>query len=215
MFRSIRLALFALAALGLASLISQASAGDDKDFKDLFNGKDLTGWKTVPEKADKTFMVKDDYILVSGKPNGYFYTDKSYKNYILRYDWRYKRPDKLEDEKKFGGNSGLLLHITGDHKVWPNSLEVQGANSSHASFISIGKTGLKDYKFDSKALAEARKKVGEWNTTEVTVKNGAVTVKVNGAPVSSGTITLESGPFGFQSEGAELHYKNIKIKVLD
>jgi len=206
--------LFAFAA-GILLLVSRATAGD-KDFVDLFNGKDLAGWKTYPEKGgDKVFSVQDDFIKVAGKPAGYFYTDKSYKNYVLRYDWRYKRPDKLEDDKKFGGNSGLLLHITGDHKVWPNSLEVQGANSSHASFISIGKTGLKDYKFDGKALAEARKKVGEWNTTEVTVKNGAVSVKVNGTPVSWGTITLESGPFGFQSEGAELHYKNIKIKVMD
>lgn len=181
----------------------------------LFNGKDLTGWKVFPEKLEKAITVVDGYIKVAGQPSGYFYTNKSFKNGVLTYDWRFKRPENLEDESKFGGNSGLLLHITGDHKVWPNSLEIQGANKSHASFISIGKTGMKDGKFDAKALAEARKKVGEWNTTEVTFKDGVVNVKVNGVPVSSCKMELVQGPFGFQSEGAEIHYKNIKVKSLD
>jgi 3-keto-disaccharide hydrolase len=214
MFRTFRSAFFAAFAVGLA-LVAQSPAGADKDFKDLFNGKDLTGWKYIPEKADKTYTVVDGYIKVSGQPAGYFYTDKSYKNYVLKFDWRYKRPANLEDDKKFGGNSGLLVHITGAHKVWPNSLEVQGMNRDHGSFLSIGKTGLKDYKFNREALEKARNKVGEWNTTEVSVKDGDVTAKVNAALISTGKITLVEGPFGFQSEGAELHFKNIKIKVLD
>jgi len=215
MFRSLRIAFVAVFAASLGVLVSQAVAGDDKGFVDLLNGKDLTGWKTFPEKSDKTYTVVDDHIIVSGKPAGYFYTDKSFKNYILRYDWRFKRPDKLEDEKKFLGNSGLLVHITGAHKVWPNSLEVQGMNRDHAAFLSIGKIGLTDYKFNREAMEKARNKVGEWNTTEVAVKNGEVAVKVNGTPVSTGKITLVEGPIGFQSEGSELHFRKIKIKVLD
>src|SRR5260370_32786329 len=219
MFQSLRIAFYAVCAAGLGVVASQAPAGDDKGFVDLFNGKDRTGWKTnIFGKEDgKTFTVKDDYILVSGKPNGYFYTDKSYKNYVLKFDWRYKRPANLEDENEFNGNSGLLVHITGPHKVWPTSLEVQGMNKTHASFIAIGgkAVGLTHYKFDQKTLNKVRNKVGEWNTTEVSVKNGEVTAKVNGTPISSGKIILTEGPFGFQSEGAELHFKNIKIKVLD
>ncbi|MSQ94876.1 MAG: DUF1080 domain-containing protein [Gemmataceae bacterium] len=216
MFRTLRITFFAAIAASLGVLVSQAAAGDDKDFKDLFNGKDLAGWKTLPEKAEKVFSVKDDYIKVSGNPAGYFYTAKSYKNYVLKFDWRFKRPDNLEDEKKFGGNSGLLVHITGAHKVWPTSLEVQGANNSHGSFIAIGgkAVGLTNVKFDQATVHKVRNKVGEWNTTEVTIDNGDVIVKVNGAQVNSGKFTLTEGPFGFQSEGSELHFKNIKIKVL-
>src|SRR5438067_5736119 len=108
-----------LRAIGLvfvAAFAFPVSAGGDKDFKDLFNGKDLTGWKYIPEKADKTYTVVDGYIKVSCQPAGYFYTDKSYKNYVLKFDWRYKRPANLEDDKKFEGNSGCLIHITGPHK---------------------------------------------------------------------------------------------------
>jgi hypothetical protein len=216
MFRTLRYACFAVCAAGLSVLVSQATAGGDKGFVDLFNGKDLTGWKYIPEKASKTYTVEDGYIKVSGNPNGYFYTDKSYKNYDLKFDWRYKRPAGLEDDKKFNGNSGLLAHIQLPHKVWPTSLEIQGMNKTHGSFIPIGgkAVGLSDVKFDQKTLDKVRHKVGEWNTTEVTINNGMVTVKVNGTQVNSGKFTLPEGPFGFQSEGAELHFKNIKIKVL-
>src|SRR5437660_12879939 len=131
MSRTLRYVLCAVCAAGLGGLVSKAPAGDDKGFKDLFNGKDLTGWKYIPEKAAKTYTVVDDYIKVSGQPAGYFYTDKSFKNYVLKFDWRYKRPANLEDDKKFEGNSGCLIHITGAHKVWPTSLEVQGYNKTH------------------------------------------------------------------------------------
>jgi hypothetical protein len=213
MFRTLRIALMVLA---VAALTSQANAGD-KDFKDLFNGKDLTGWKTNVFGKDqgKTFTVEEDYIKVSGNPNGYFYTDKTYKNYVVKFDWRYKRPANLEDESKFPGNSGLLVHIQGHGKGWPNCLEVQGENRTHGSFIPIGKNvGLTNAKFDKKTLDKVRNKVGEWNTTEVTINNGDVLVKVNGTQVGSAKFTLTEGPFGFQSEGAELHFKNIKIKTL-
>src|SRR5262249_16199670 len=123
MLRTHRIVLLLAAALGLGWLAASTQAGDDKGFTKLFNGKDLTGWKFVPDNLAKSVKVEDDFILVKGQPNGYLYTDKSYKNFVLRYDWRYKRPADLEDDKKFGGNSGLLLHIQEPHKVWPKSLE--------------------------------------------------------------------------------------------
>jgi hypothetical protein len=195
--------------------LSTSRAGEG-DFKSLFNGKNLEGWKFEVGKADpeKTFTVKKGIIVVSGSPNGYFYTDKSYKNYIVRFDWRYKRPKGLEDDEKFGGNSGLLVHIQEPHKVWPKCVEVQGMNKEHGRIFGLGKFEAK-FNFDAKALKKARKPVGEWNTTEVLVKDGAITSKVNGAQISTGKSDLTEGPFGFQSEGAEIHFKNIKIKVLD
>jgi hypothetical protein len=218
MFRTLQIVALAAAATCFGALVARSPAGDkdDKGFVALFNGKDLTGWKIFankPEELEKNISVDEGYIRVKGQPAGYFYTDKSYKNYIVRYDWRYKRPDGLEDEKKFGGNSGLLVHIQ-KHKVWQQSLEIQGQNRDHGSFIGIN-IKVRDYKFDAAALAKARHKVGEWNTTEATIKDGEASSKVNGTPIASGKFDLTEGPFGFQSEGAEIHFKNIKIKVLE
>ena len=205
-----------LALLAAAVVWLGSSRAGDSGFKNLFNGKNFEGWKFELGKADpeKTFKVKDGIIVVSGNPFGYFYTDKSYKNYILRFDWRYKRPKGLEDDEKFGGNSGLLVAIQEPHKVWPKCVEVQGMNKEHGRIFAIGGANGK-FSFNAKALKDARKAVGEWNTTEVTVKDGAIVSKVNGASISSGKGNVTEGPFGFQSEGAEIHFKNIKIKVLD
>lgn len=205
---SLRHSAFALGVASLGVLVSLAHAGD-AGFTDLFNGKDLKGWKTVlgkgtPDADGTTFFVKDGEIVVSGKPAGYFYTDKSYRNYVLKFDWKF-----IKD-----GNSGLLLHIQEPHKVWPKSLEIQGLQKDHGNVLPV--SGLKAEKKVDKAAQKEAIKIGEWNTTEVTVKDGDVTTKINGTPVSSAKILSgeQEGPFGFQSEGTELHFKNIKIKQL-
>ena len=183
----------------------------DAKLEPLFNGKDLTGFKTIlsggKEDSGRTLTVKDGVVVVAGKPNGYFYTDKSYKNYVLRYDWKFSND-------KPGSNSGLLVHITGAHKVWPKCVEVQGAQGDHGNIFAIG--GAKgSFKKDAAAQKKAIK-LGDWNTTEVTVKDGMISSKINGIDVCTGKAEgVTEGPFGFQSEGTELYFKNIKINVLD
>jgi hypothetical protein len=214
--------LLGVAALAVAALFAIAADDkkDDEGFKPLFNGKDFTGWKFQLEakakdaKPEDTWSVKDGMIICTGKPNGYFYTEKSFKNYVIRYDWRYKKPDDLKDEEKFLGNSGLLVHITGEHKVWPKCLEVQGMNRDHAKLIAVSGAKLDGAKFDNETLKKVRKPVGEWNTTEASIQDGSVTAKVNGTEISSGKTDLTEGQIGFQSEGAEIHFRNIKIKEL-
>jgi hypothetical protein len=192
---------FLALAAGIA-LFGPASAADEKveeGFTRLDNGKDLTGFKTQGGK-EGTFTVKEGVIDVSGNPSGYFYTEKSYKNYTLKFDWKF-----LKD-----GNSGTLVHITGDHKVWPKCIEVQGMQKDHGNIFAIG--GAKGtFKKDAKAQKEAIK-IGEWNTTEIISKDGNLTAKINGVEVSSGKGELSEGPIGWQSEGSPLQFKNIRIK---
>ena len=44
--------------------------------------------------------------------------------------------------------------------------------------------------------------------------DGSIAVKINGTPVSTGKSPLTSGHIGFQSEGAEIHFRNIEIKEM-
>jgi hypothetical protein len=191
-------------------LLAPAPAADEKDegFTPLFNGKDFKGWKFELGKKgaepEKTFTVKDGVIVVSGEPAGYFYTDKSYKNYVLRFDWQYP---------KKSGNSGVLVHIQEPHTVWPKCVEVQGHHQSHGHIFAIqGAKGK--FTTDTEAQKKAIKGVGEWNTTEITCKDGEITSKVNGVQVSTGKGDVTEGPFGFQSEGVELLFRNIRIKEM-
>ena len=207
-----------LALFAASIALSTVRAGDDKGFKPLFNGKDLTGWKTQikDNKADpaKTFIVKNGEIQVPGdQPFGYFYTDKSYSNYVLRYSWTYPK----DQPEKTTMNSGLLIHIQTPHKVWPYSVEPQGRYKDHGKIFFIGfpKDAKTVQNFDEKAQQKALKPSHEWNTTEVTARSdGSFEVRINGILVNTGKSDLTSGPIGFQSEGARIHFKDIKIQML-
>jgi hypothetical protein len=207
-----------LALVATFLLTPQATGLEDDDgFKPLFNGKDLTGFKTFldPKAKDadpaNTWSVTEGYIRCTGKPNGYFYTDKSYKNYVLRYDWRFPAGSAETS------NSGCLVHIQPPQKVWPRCVEAQGLYRDHGKFIPVGlkKDEYQQVQFDAEALKKALKPMGEWSTTEISCKpDGTVSVKVNGVPVSSGKSVLTEGQIGWQSEGAEIHFRNLKIKEL-
>jgi hypothetical protein len=204
--------------LSAGVLLTAANAADkprNGELTPLFNGKDLTGFKTFidPNAGDadpaKTWIVEDGVIRCTGKPSGYFYTDKSYSNYVLRYDWRYPAGSPPSS------NSGCLVHIQPPHALWPQSVEPQGRYFDHGKLFFI-KVKPIEQKFDEEAEKRAQKPIGEWNTTEITCEaDGTVTVKVNDVPVSSGKTELKEGPIGWQSEGAEIHFRNIQLKQRD
>jgi hypothetical protein len=225
MLRSVCACAVVLAAYALAAPAADDKKGDkDEGFRPLYNGKDFTGWKFRLRDADadpkKTFSVADEgVILVMGKPDGFFYTEKRHKGYVLRFDWQYKRTATAVDDRLFKGNSGCLVHIQDPKKevregnFWPKCVEVQGANRDHGRLLFLGVKGKG--KFDQEAKDKAARKIGEWNTTEVTCKaDGSVAGKLNGTEVSTGKSDLTEGHIGFQSEGSEIHFRNIKIKDL-
>jgi len=191
--------------------VSGARAADD--WTALFNGKDIKGWKVQFRDAEKdsdptkTFTVKEGAMVVTGKPTCYIYTDKSFKNYVLTYEWRFPEGSKPES------NSGCLVHIQTPHKVMPKSVEPQGRYMDHGKLFALGGTRIENNKFDAEAHKKALKPMGQWSTTEVTCKvDGTVIVKLNGVEVASGKGDITEGPIGFQSEGSEVHFRNIKIK---
>src|SRR5262245_32920929 len=97
----------------------------------LFDGKSLAGWvQFLPDKADpaKTWSVKDGVIRCTGTPAGYLRTEKTFKNYFLVVEWRW--PEKP-------GNSGVLLHMQKDDKVWRYSVEAELGSGSAGDFWLI------------------------------------------------------------------------------
>jgi len=209
-----------ISAIAVCITFGSLQAGDNKAFKPLFNGKDLKGWKIKlkDDKGDpaKAFVVKDGEIQVPGDPWGYFYTEKPYKNYVVQYSWTYPK----DQPEKTTMNSGLLIHIQEPHTVWPKSVEPQGRYKDHGKIYFPGwpkdNKDSKDTTFDEAAQKKALKASHEWNTTEATVRaDGTIAVSINGVPVATGKTALTSGPIGFQAEGARIHFKDIKIKMLD
>jgi len=221
-----------LSALVLLVVGSAAVAAEpDKDgFVPLFNGKDLTGWVPV-NVHPKTFYVKDGEIITTGQPIGYMRSEKQYENFILEMEWMHVNKDKV-------GNSGLFvwgdaLPVTGS--PFTRGIEVQvlvnleykdkktGAvtATSHGDVFAIqGATCKPDRPHPNGSMrclpSEYRAKGGgEWNHYLVVAKDGVIKLAVNGKEVSGvSECKPRKGYLALESEGAECHFKNIKIKEL-
>jgi 3-keto-disaccharide hydrolase len=135
-----RIPLLAAALIGLAAALPAPGRADDSSagYTRLFNGKDLTGWKTFldPRVKDadpaKVWTIQNGEIHCAGKPFGYLLTDKEYGDYVLRVQWRF--PEKP-------GNSGVFVHVTGPDKIWPHGVECQLQSGQAGDFWLVGDRG--------------------------------------------------------------------------
>jgi hypothetical protein len=217
-----------IALLSAFASLASSAAPVDEGFTPLFDGKSLAGW-TFIVKADKdgkkadpkeTWSVVDGTIRCTGKPNGCIVTEKEYSDYMLKLKWRFPADSK-------GGNSGVLLHVQ-DDKYWPTSVEAQLFSGRAGDFWLIYPPEVKlevdkirqDPKqerhfFRIEPSKPPEKKFGEWNEYEITCKGGDITLVINGVKVNEGKNgNFKKGRIALQSEGSEIHFKDIAIKSL-
>ena len=57
-------------------------------FRNLFNGTDLSGWVNV-NTAEDTWTVRDATLVCKGHPIGVLRTERQYENFILQVDWKH------------------------------------------------------------------------------------------------------------------------------
>jgi hypothetical protein len=212
--------LFWLALAVLLGVGCPAGRAADESWSPLFNGKDLEGFAfhlgSDGTVNDGTFSIKDGVVSCTGRPAGYMYTRKSYSRYTLEYDWAFKRPEGLKSDRDFRGNSGCLVHVGAENAlgVWPRSVEVQGMHNQAGLILPIPRNLKCKVTDDREARARSLKPVGVWQTTRIDVDGGNMTVSLNGTVVSTvRDCELTEGPIAFQSEGAEIHLRNIRIRV--
>lgn len=172
----------------------------------LFNGKNLDGWTFSGDALKDVWSVKDGVMVNSGKPNGYIRTVNDYTSYILKLEFRHITK----------GNSGVLLRMVGDDKVWPKSIEAQGMYGNVGDMFVIDNFPMKtDPERTSgrriKKINESNEKpLGEWNQYEIKLDGGNLEIKVNGLLQNTATDCLVTpGKICLQSEGAQMEYRNI------
>jgi hypothetical protein len=198
------------------------------EYRDLFNGKDLTGWVNVNTAPD-TWKVKDGILVCSGHPIGVMRSEKQYENFLLHIEWKHMEA---------GGNSGVFLWSAarpGEKNRLPDGLEVQmleldyvnmhpkdGVPLSlgyvHGDLFGVGGVkivpdnprGPRSSSQENRALGR-----GQWNTYDVVAVDGVVKLAVNGKFVNGiSKSTQKKGYLCLESEGAEIHFRNIKILEL-
>jgi hypothetical protein len=186
----------------------------------LWNGKDFTGWtrflRDASKDVDDTWSVGGGVLRCTGSPAGYMRTETAYADYHLHVEWRW--PDKP-------GNNGVLVHMSGEDKVWPRSLECQLHSGNAGDFWVIDGLEFAEHKKGGSRVRGRRtvklkdsseKPLGQWNAYDIICKDDWVVVMVNGVLQNLATkCSDKSGKICLQSEGAKIEYRNIWIEPLE
>jgi hypothetical protein len=164
--------LLGVAVLGTALCVTVLSAGataDEKKTKKeadgwvkLFNGKDLTGWKSHPKSPGK-WAVEDGAIVGRGKQTSHLFSERGdYENFHYRIE------AKISDR----GNSGQYFR-TKFEPGFPSGYEAQ----INSNFPDNYRTGSL-YGFVKST--EPPPKPDTWFTQEVIADGNHIIIKVNG-----------------------------------
>ena len=210
----------------------------DDGWVTIFNGENLDGWKRYnKDDIGPLWQVKDGTIFFngsgagegSGEDGGTLITVKQYSNFEFMVDWKVAT----------GGNSGLLYHIVEKPEyshAYNTGPEYQliDDNNYHEELNAVNAAAAN---YDMHA-ASADKKLntpGEWNTSKIVYNNGHVEHWLNGDKVLEfeegsddwkeryenskwveypGWCEYKVGSIGLQDHGANLEFKNIKVKEL-
>ena len=199
-----RLLCLATLLLGLTQVGSAVAADDskkdDKGWVQLFNGKDLTGWKTHPD--DKAVWEVKDGILIGTGPKGHLFSERGdYENFDYRVE------AMINDH----GNSGQYFR-TEFGKSFPKGYEAQ-INSTHGDPVRTGSL----YNFVK--ILDQLHKPDEWFTQEVQAVGNHIIIKVNGKTTVDYVDpknTYMKGHFALQQHdpGTVVKFRKIEVKEL-
>ena len=186
----------AAASLLLSAGLSASRADDFKPepgFISLTNGRDLTGWRYLPDEkfdgktqaSDGRYTAKDGMIVVNdfdaskGPHLRQMWTTREFpKNFIL----------KLEFRASVNADSGIFLR---EPQLQCRDYLVAGPYKE-----------LKKYKPQ------------DWNLIEVTVKDNVAHCTCNGEVLEEALKLPATGPIGLEADRGQMEYRRIQLKEL-
>jgi hypothetical protein len=175
------------AAVPLAAQSKQAPAKNastttaDAGWIQLFDGKDLKGWRGYqkPDASETRWKVEDGLLTLPSNGAGDTHgardliTDATFEQFDLRWEWKISQ----------GGNSGVKYFVLEDR---PDAIghEYQMIDDERHPDAKIGPHRQTAAFYDVfPAHDRPMKPAGEWNTSEVIVKGKHVTHILNGKSV--------------------------------
>ena len=198
---------FWLALCAICLSVAPAMAQDSEGFVQLFNGKDLTGWKTHPD--DKAVWKVEDGMIVGTGPAGHLFTERDDFT-----DFVYRLHIKISDK----GNSGQYFR-TKVKKAFP----VSGVDGYEAQINSTGGDRVKTGSLYSLGpiVTDILVPPDTWFVQEVTAKGKHITIKVNDKVTVDRDIDTPkhlflTGHFALQQHdpGSKVWVKKVEVKEL-
>ena len=202
--------------------------GEEVGFDKITSGQKVKGqpvqWIQV-NTEDSTWIMKGKELVCNGLPIGVIRSEKKYENFILHIEWRHMEA---------GGNSGTFVWSKAEPGAnrLPDGVEVQMLELDwvnlnmrngekppiayvHGELFGVGGVkivpdnprGERSKSIENRCLGK-----GQWNVYEVVCVDGTIKLSVNGKFVNGiSQSSQKSGYICLESEGAEIHFRNIKI----
>jgi hypothetical protein len=168
---------------------------------ELFNGKDLTGWKPQ-HTAVKNGWAARDGLLVNANPGNNLMTERKFNDFQLHAEFRYPK----------GSNSGIYLRgryevqIEDNYGLEPDSHYIGGV-----------------YGFLTPSINPA-KKAGEWQEMDIKLIGRIVTIMFNGERIidrqtipgiTGGALDSDEGapgPILLQGDHGPIEFRNLVVR---
>jgi hypothetical protein len=198
-----------------------------KNITSSANKMEKTTLKWINVNTDEsTWKKQGGKLICSGKPIGVMRSEKQYENFILHIEWMHTEP---------GGNSGVFVWSDAkpaEESRLPNGVEVQMLELDwvklntkdgvappeayvHGELFGVGGVttipdnprGTRSKSVENRCLGR-----GNWNVYDVVCVDGTIKLSVNGKFVNGiNKSTKKKGYLCLESEGGEIHFRNIKI----
>ncbi|WP_342327429.1 DUF1080 domain-containing protein [Pedobacter sp. FW305-3-2-15-E-R2A2] len=213
--KSKKLLILAALFLGTAPMTLQAQS---QKWQNLFNGKDLSGWKQLNGQA-KYEVVNGEIVgtTVSNQPNSFLTTEKNYGDFILELElWvdpSMNSGVQIRSESKADYSNGRVHGY--QVEIDPSDRQFSGGiyDESRRGWL---------YPLDINPQGKAAFKNNQWNKYRVECIGNSIRTWVNGVPTAnvvdamtpSGFIALQVHSIGKNDQpGKQIRWRNIRIQT--
>ena len=204
----------------LALLISGNSFAQQNNgqWKNLYNGKDLSGWRLLGGKAK--YEAKGDEIIgttVSNTPNSFLATEKEYGDFIMEVELfvhplmnsgiQFRSLSKADYQN--GRVHGYQMEIDPSVRAWSGGVYDEGRRGWL-------------YNLELHQAAKTAFKNNEWNKYRIECIGNSIRTWVNGIPISHLIDDMTSRGFiamqvhaipSAEPAGRQIRWKNIRIQT--
>ena len=200
-----------LLGFALAASLSTATA---QEWENLFNGKNLKGWKQMTGTAK--YEAKDGMIVgtvTDSKVNSFLATKKEYGDFILEFDFLTE-----------GTNSGVQIRSHKNeekNRVYGYQFEIDPAPRAWTGGIYDEARRKWLYRMTENEPARTAYKQG-WNSARIEAIGNSIKTWVNGIPCSNLLDDVDATGFialqvhtAVKQQGSRICWKNIRILTKD